>query len=137
MLESMSVLEMIVGKLDESKVAELTMFLPANRGLKLSIVFNKDDVAQHIAKFYLVDLKVALMTNLEDENPKSLYKYIFPEDEKQFPNRKLSRVEAYDEASRAFVEKLLLWINQVSPVSAYEDIEKVIAEHEATPFPLI
>jgi hypothetical protein len=132
MLQSRNVLEMIFGKLTESKLAELALLLPANSGQKLT--FNKDDIGQHIAKFYTVDLRVAFLTDLEDENPKSLYKYARSEDEKQFPSTRPFDQQKYNDAVRAWVEKLVLWTNQVSPANVADEVTSVIAEHEATPY---
>jgi len=70
MLESKGVLEMILGKLDEAKIAELALLLPANSGRRL--VFTKEEVAEAIARFYAVDLRAALLTDLKDGNPRSL-----------------------------------------------------------------
>ena len=132
MLESKGVLEMILGKLDEAKIAELTLLLPTKSGLKL--VFTKEEVAEAIARFYAVDLRAALLTDLEDGNPRSLYKYVRSEDERQFPNTRPFDREKYDVAVRAWVEKLLLWINQVSPANVVEEVTNVMAEHEATAY---
>jgi hypothetical protein len=132
MLESKGVLEMILGRLDEAKMAELTLLLPANSGQRL--VFIKEEVAEAIARFYAVDLRVALLTDLEDGNPRSLHKYVRSEDERQFPNTRPFDQEKYDVAVRAWVEKLLLWINQVSPANVAEDVTNVISEHEATAY---
>lgn len=130
MLESKGVLEMIFGKLDEAKISELALLLPASSGQKL--VFTKEEVAEAIARFYSVDLRAGLLTDLKDGNPRSLYKHVRSEDERQFPNTHPFDREKYDAAVRAWVEKLLLWINQVSPANVAEEVTNVIAEHEAT-----
>jgi hypothetical protein len=132
LLESRSMLEKIFGKLDESRIAELSLLLPPNTGLKF--VFTKEDVARSINHFYAIDFKVAITTDLEDGNPRSLYKYILDEDERHLPKPPVSEFGEYDVAVRAWTEKLLLWINQASPERISEEIAQAIAEHEATPF---
>jgi len=132
MLESKGVLEMILGRLDEAKIAELTLLLPPNSGLKL--VFTKEEVAERITKFYEVDLRSALLTDLKDGNPTSLYRYVRFEDERLLESTHPFDQEKYDAAVQQWAQKLLLWTNQVTSANVAEEMTSILAEHEATAY---
>jgi hypothetical protein len=125
-------LELIYGKIDASKMRELESLLPAESGQKL--VFTKQEVARRISDFYTIALRDALRNDLEDGSPRILSRHVQISDDDCLPNFRPDNREKYEEAVRAFVEKLLLWVNQITPEGVSEDIDKVLAEHEKTPF---
>jgi hypothetical protein len=131
LLNSRWMLEEIYGKIDAAKMRELESLLPAESGQKL--VFTKQEVARQISDFYTIALRVALRDDLEDGSQRVLSRHVQISDDEHLPSFRDNR-EKYEEAVRAFVEKLLLWVNQITPEGVSEDIEKVLSEHEKTLF---
>jgi hypothetical protein len=131
-LEGMGLVSRIYGKLDAKRMRELESMPPPKS--RQALVLTKDDVARQVSEFYVRDLRDLLRRDLEEGTTEALYKHIRDRDDDQLPKYDRNDPERYEVAVRAFVEKLLLWINQVTPAGVSEDIENVLKEHEATWF---
>jgi hypothetical protein len=131
-LEGIGIVSRIYGKVDTKRMRELEAMLPP--GSRQELVLTRDDVARQLSEFYVRDLRDLLRRDLEEDITRALYKHIQLRDDDQLPKYDRNDPETYELAVRAFVEKLLLWVNQVTPAGVSEDIENVLKEHEATSF---
>jgi hypothetical protein len=126
-LSTLLIFERLYGDIDAARMRRFEASLP--EGSRAKLVFTKQEAALELFDFYNGPLRMALTEDLENPDSKNIYNHMQEYDWDRIRDVKMKDVERYEAAVRTFVEKLLLWINEITPEGVLGDIDRVLEEH--------
>ena len=121
------IFEWLYGNIGTARMRRFEAQLP--EGSRSKLVFTKQEAALEIFDFYNGPLRTALTEDLGNPDPKNIYNHMQEYDWDRIQGVQMKDVERYEAAVRAFVEKLLLWINEITPEGVLDDIDRILEEH--------